>query len=73
MSATELKEKKNNPSPLSTDTVRVYLQEIGRFPMLDPSEEITFGKQERAHDVLSGKETNTRRTKEAGYPPEGMG
>ena len=41
----KLKERDNNPSPLSTDMVSVYLREIGRYPMLKPDEEILLGKQ----------------------------
>ena len=53
----KLKEKNNNLSPLSIDIVRVYLQEIGRYPMLEPSEEIILGKQvQRMMSVLEQKE-----------------
>lgn len=32
-------------SSLSSDMVRIYLQEIGKYPLLKPDEEIAYGKQ----------------------------
>ena len=58
MNATELKEKKNNPSSSHTDIVGVYLGEIARFPMLDPSEEIILGKQ--VQRMMSCRETKQK-------------
>ena len=44
MNTNQLKEKPQ-PSSSSTDTVGVYLREIGRVPILKPSEELILGKQ----------------------------
>ena len=56
MSATKLNQK-NNQSLLSTDLVRVYLHEIGQVPLLDHTEEITYGKQvQRMMSLLAEKE-----------------
>ncbi len=50
--------KKNNQSKLSTDMVRTYLQEIGQEPLLERSEEITYGRQvQRMMSILAEKET----------------
>ncbi len=49
--------KKNNQSLSSTDMVRVYLHEIGQVPLLDHTEEITYGKQvQRMMSLLAEKE-----------------
>ncbi len=55
---TEVKlENKNNSTKLSTDTVAVYLREIGKVPMLDPDEEIIFGKRvQRMMSLLADKD-----------------
>ncbi|MDJ0534981.1 MAG: RpoD/SigA family RNA polymerase sigma factor [Xenococcaceae cyanobacterium MO_207.B15] len=55
---TEVKlENKNNSTKLSTDTVAVYLREIGKVPMLDPDEEIIFGKRvQRMMSLLAEKD-----------------
>ncbi len=55
---TEVKlENKNNRTKLSTDTVAVYLREIGKVPMLDPDEEIIFGKRvQRMMSLLADKD-----------------
>ncbi len=56
MSGNKGKEKKNS-SLLSTDTVAVYLREIGRVPLLEKSEEISYGKQvQRMMSCLEKKE-----------------
>ena len=56
MSATKLNQK-NNQSLLSTDLVRVYLHELGQVPLLEHSEEITYGKQvQRMMSLLAEKE-----------------
>ena len=44
MTTTKLKAQ-NNESLKSKDIVGVYLQEIGRVPMLSPDEEIIYAKQ----------------------------
>ncbi len=44
MNSAPVKEK-NNSSLFSTDMIGVYLKEIGKIPMLDPSEEVIYGKQ----------------------------
>ena len=57
MSPTQLNQE-NNQSLLSTDLVRVYLYEIGRVPLLEHTEEITYGKQvQRMMSLLAKKET----------------
>ena len=56
MSATKLNQK-NNQSRLSTDMLRAYLHEIGQIPLLDHSEEITYGRQvQRMMSLLTEKE-----------------
>ncbi len=50
--------KKNNQSKLSTDIVRTYLHEIGQVPLLEQTEEITYGRQvQRMISLLAEKET----------------
>ncbi len=59
----KLKERDNNPSPLSTDMVSVYLREIGRYPMLKPDEEIILGKQvQQMMSILEAKEKLEQKT-----------
>ncbi|MGK7955578.1 MAG: RNA polymerase sigma factor, RpoD/SigA family [Crocosphaera sp.] len=59
----KLKESNNNLSPLSTDMVRVYLREIGRYPMLKPDEEIILGKQvQQMMSILEAKEKLEQKT-----------
>ena len=55
---TEVKlENKNNRTKLSTDTIAVYLGEIGKVPMLDPDEEIIYGKRvQRMMSLLAEKD-----------------
>ncbi len=55
---TEVKlENKNNSTKLPTDTVAVYLREIGKVPMLDPDEEIIYGKRvQRMMSLLADKD-----------------
>ncbi len=55
---TEVKlENKNNRTKLPTDTVAVYLREIGRVPLLGEDEEIIYGKQvQRMMSLLAEKE-----------------
>ena len=55
---TEVKlENKNNRTKLSTDTVAVYLREIGRVPLLGEEEEIIYGKRvQRMMALLAEKE-----------------
>ena len=54
---TEVKLKnQDNRTKLSTDTVAVYLREIGKVPMLDPDEEIIYGKRvQRMMSLLAEK------------------
>ena len=57
MSAIKLN-KKNNQSKFSTDIVRAYLYELGQVPLLEHSEEITYGRQvQRMMSLLAEKET----------------
>ena len=50
--------QKNNQSKLSTDLVRAYLHDIGQVPLLERSEEITYGQQvQRYMSLLAEKET----------------
>ena len=55
---TEVKlENKNNRTKLSTDTIAVYLREIGRVPLLGEEEEIIYGKRvQRMMALLAEKE-----------------
>ena len=55
---TEVKLKnQDNRTKLSTDTVAVYLREIGKVPMLDPDEEIIYGKRvQRMMSLLADKD-----------------
>ncbi len=56
MSEVKLKNQ-DNRTKLSTDSVAVYLREIGKVPMLDPDEEIIFGKRvQRMMALLAEKE-----------------
>ena len=56
MNSAQVKEK-HNQSLFSTDLIGVYLKEIGKIPMLDPSEEIIYGKQvQQMISLLSEKE-----------------
>ena len=56
MSSQKQKEPKNR-SLLSTDTVAVYLREIGRVPLLEDSAEIIYGQQvQRMMSLLKEKE-----------------
>ncbi|MGK7955576.1 MAG: RNA polymerase sigma factor, RpoD/SigA family [Crocosphaera sp.] len=57
MSTVKLSEN-NNQSKLSMDLVRTYLHEIGQVPLLERSEEITYGQQvQRYMLLLAEKET----------------
>jgi RNA polymerase nonessential primary-like sigma factor len=59
---------KATPRPLSVDTVRTYLHEIGRVPLLTHEEEIILGKQvRRLMDLL---ELEDRLTAELGRKPD---
>jgi RNA polymerase nonessential primary-like sigma factor len=59
---------KATPRPLSVDTVRTYLHEIGRVPLLTHEEEIIFGKQvRRLMDLL---EMEVRLAEQLGRKPE---
>jgi len=40
--------------PLTTDLVRQYLQEIGRFPLLTPAQEVTLAQQVQQYQALLG-------------------
>ncbi len=55
---TEVKlENKNNRTKLPTDTVAVYLREIGRVPLLGEDEEIIYGKRvQRMMSLLAEKD-----------------
>ncbi len=56
------------PRPLSVDTVRTYLHEIGRVPLLTHEEEIIFGKQvRRLMDLL---EIEVRLAEQLGRKPD---
>ncbi len=52
---------------ISTDTVRTYLSEIGRVPMLTHEQEITYGKQVQQLESL--KVVKNALLKELGYEP----
>ena len=48
-----------NTNQASTDTVRNYLREIGRIPLLTHEQEITYGKQVRdLTNLLAVKNTS---------------
>ena len=59
---------KATPRPLSVDTVRIYLHEIGRVPLLTHEEEIVLGKQvRRLMDLL---DIEVELTAQLGRKPE---
>ncbi len=49
--------KVNSPQKASTDSIRTYLFEIGRFPLLEKSEEVIYGKRvQKMMSLLAEKE-----------------
>lgn len=53
---------KTKDSALKTDTVRAYLHEIGRVPLLTPEQEIDYGKQiQQMMALLTAKEKLAKR------------
>ena len=63
MSSQKPKEK-NNPDHLATEPVAVYLREISRVPLLEPSEEIIYGQQvQRMMFCLEEKEKREQQGK----------
>lgn len=50
-----IKTKKSQSVDCSTDTIRAYLQEIGKIPLLTQEQEIVFGKQVRKLIILQDK------------------
>lgn len=52
---------------MSTDLMRIYLQEIGRVPLLTPDEEIHFGKQ--VQDLMALQQQREELTERLGYEP----
>ncbi len=55
MKTTEISPKRDRS--LSTDLIRTYLHEIGRFPLLEKSEEIIYGKRvQKMMSLLAEKE-----------------
>ncbi|MDJ0799601.1 MAG: RNA polymerase sigma factor, RpoD/SigA family [Calothrix sp. MO_167.B12] len=55
------------PTKPTTDLVRTYLKEIGRFPLLTHEEEILYGKQVQRWVALEEVRTSLR--EELGYKP----
>ena len=50
-------------SEISDDSIRMYLNEIGRYPLIDGDEEVRLGKQKKKGDQASRKklaESNLR-------------
>lgn len=46
----------SSESPVSEDSVRMYLKEIGQVPLLNASEEVSLSKRVEAGDVLAGRQ-----------------
>jgi RNA polymerase nonessential primary-like sigma factor len=59
--------KRNTRPGVSADTVRTYLHEIGRVPLLTQEEEIHFGKQ--VQHMMKQLEAKDQLTKTLGHEP----